>query len=114
MKLVFLDSCYKTIGQAIANATVYESTDELKAQLRFKGITNVDISAVGFVDKSVCKEEIVEIWGYDNDNHIMAGKMINVKDEKAFKKSISKFAKKYEDSNPERFLAINEFIDQNF
>ena len=114
MKLVFLDACYKTIGQAIANATVYESTDELKAQLRFKGITNVDISAMGFVDKSICKEEIVEVWGYENENHIMAGKLINVKDEKAFKKSIVKFAKKYEDSNPERYLAIHEFVEQKF
>ena len=113
MKLVYLDTCsnHKMIN-AIAGAKIFETEDELKSYFKEAGYKSIDISSIGYKSKDICDEDIVELWGLTTDGESkMLGKIIRVIDERKFKKSITKWNKKNQDSYIDQFKSINTWIE---
>lgn len=110
MYLVFFD--LPILIKGLAEAKVFKSEDELKAYLKSKdsSIEKIEISGMGFYNKSVCKEEFREVWIWTAEQNKLAGKIIQVEDKKAFLHSIDKWLRTMEERYPEESAKIKELF----
>lgn len=110
MYLVFFD--LPILIKGLAEAKVFKSEDELKAYLKSNNssIQKIDISAMGFHNKSVCKEEFREVWIWTDKQTELAGKVIQVEDKKTFLHSIDKWLKTMEERYPDESAKIKELF----
>lgn len=111
MYMVFFD--LPTLIKGLAEAKVFHTEDELKAYLKEKdsSLQSIDIAAVGYCNKTVCKDEFREVWGvYTEADPKMIGKIIQVEDEHKFLKSINKWVDTFEEQHTEEAAKIRELF----
>lgn len=99
--------------EGLAEAKVFTSEDELKAYLQSKNssIQKIEIAALGYYNKSVCKEEFREVWIWTADgSNELAGKIIQVEDMKKFFHTLNKWLKTMEERYPAEVVKIKELL----
>ena len=90
MKLFFFESG-SAVYISVAHGRLFESEDEFYDAYPDK---KIEISAMGYHDKSFCKDEIFEVWDVTDDKRFL-GKVVRISNMDKFKASLSNWSEKY-------------------
>ncbi len=112
MTLVFFD--LPVLVKGLAEAKVFHSINDLEDYLKSSdpSIQRIDVAGIGYHNKSVCNEEVREVWNiFKAKDPKLAGKVIQVEDIKKFKKSITKWISTMEEKFPDDCEKIRKLIE---
>jgi hypothetical protein len=104
MKLFFFESG-SAMFVSVANGKVFDTEDDFYNAYPDR---KIEISAVGYHDKSFCKDEIFEVWDITGDKTFL-GKVVKISNLDKFVSSLSKWSEKY-NTRPE-YAGIKEIIN---